>query len=195
MRIFMNILAVLTGFYMFLVFIRIMLTWFGVSRYGRPVGILRRITDPYLLWWSNHIRLRAGVLDLSPVAAMAALSIAYTIFSSAARSGSIRIGTILAIFLSACWSAGSFILGFLIVVLILRFIASMTNRTTYGTFWRLVDVISRPVLYRITHFFFRNRIVNYLSGIIFSIFILLVLYIAGKILVGAGIAFLLGSLL
>jgi YggT family protein len=71
----------------------------------------------------------------------------------------------------------------------------MTNRNTYGTFWRLVDVISQPVLYRITRFFFRNRIINYLSGIIFSIFILLALYIAGKILVGAGTALLLGSLL
>ncbi|MDR2370784.1 MAG: YggT family protein [Treponema sp.] len=191
----MNILAALTGFYMLLIFIRIMLTWFGVSRYGRPVEILGRITDPYLLWWRRHIRLRTGALDLSPVAAMAALSIVHTVFSAAARSGSIRIGTILAIVLSACWSAASFILGFFIVVLILRFIAYMTNRNTYGAFWRLVDVISQPVLYRITRFFFRNRIVNYLSGIIFSIFILLVLYIAGKILVGMGTALLLGSLL
>jgi YggT family protein len=195
MRVFMNILAVLTGFYMLLMFIRIILTWFGVSQYGRLTGILGRITDPYLLWWHNHIRLRAGVLDLSPIAAMAVLSIAYTIFSFAARSGSIRLGTILAIVLSACWSAGSFILGFLIVVLILRFIAYITNRNTYGTFWRLVDVISQPVLYRITHFFFRNRIINYLSGIVFSVFVLLVLYAAGKILVGIGTAFLLGSFL
>jgi YggT family protein len=195
MRAFMNILAALTGFYMLLIFIRIMLTWFGASRYGRLAGILGRITDPYLLWWHKRIRLRAGVLDLSPIAAMAALSIAYTIFSAVARSGSIRIGTILAIVLSACWSAVSFILGFFIVVLILRFIAYMTNRNTYGAFWRLVDVISQPVLYRITRFFFRNRIINYLSGIIFSVFILLALYIAGKILVGMGAAFLLGSLL
>jgi hypothetical protein len=71
----------------------------------------------------------------------------------------------------------------------------MTNRNTYSTFWHLVDAISQPVLYRITHFFFRNRIINYLSGIIFSVFILLVIFIAGRILAGIGVAFLLGSLI
>jgi YggT family protein len=191
----MNILATLTGLYMLLIFVRIMLTWFSASQYGRPIEILGRITDPYLLWWRNHLRLRAGVLDLSPIAGMAALSVAYTIFSAIARSGSIHIGTILAIILSAFWSAASFVLGFFIVVLILRFIAYMTNRNIYGTFWHLVDVISQPVLYRIIHFFFRNRILNYLSGIIFSVFVLLVLYAAGKILTGIGVALLLGSLI
>ncbi|MDR0602657.1 MAG: YggT family protein [Treponema sp.] len=190
MQIIMNILAALTGFYMLLILVRIMLSWLGASRGGRPAEILGGITNPYLAWWSRHLPIRAGAMDLSPIAAMAVLSVVHTIFSTVGRSGSIRMGTVAAIVLLALWSAASFMLGFFIIVLILRFIAYITNRDTYGIFWSLVDAISRPVLYRVTHFFFRNRIVNYLSGIIFSILVLLVLYVGGRFMIGKAVIFL-----
>ncbi|MDR2257638.1 MAG: YggT family protein, partial [Treponema sp.] len=70
MRIIMNLLAGLTGLYTLLIFIRIMLTWFGNVRFGRPAEILGRITDPYLDWW-RRFPLRAGFLDLSPILGLA----------------------------------------------------------------------------------------------------------------------------
>jgi YggT family protein len=175
----MSILGSLTGVYMLLIFIRVMFTWFSGARFGRPVEILSRITDPYLNWWSRFPFLRTGFIDLTPIAAMAALSLAQNVFSIAARSGRISLGLILAIALSALWSAASFILGFFAVILGLRLIAYLTNQNIYSPFWRIIDSISQPVLYRITRFFFRNRIINYLSGIILSIAILLALIAAG----------------
>jgi YggT family protein len=175
----MSILGSLTSVYMLLIFIRVMFTWFSGARFGRPVEILSRITDPYLAWWSRFPILRTGFIDLSPIAAMAALSLAQNVFNIVARSGFISLGLVLAIAVSSLWSAASFILGFFAVILGLRLFAYFTNQNIYSPFWRIIDSISQPVLYRITRFFFRSRIINYLSGIILSIVILLVLMAGG----------------
>ncbi|MDR1618033.1 MAG: YggT family protein [Treponema sp.] len=192
MRLIMKFLAALTGLYTFLIFVRVITSWFAGSRngsfgsfggYGRPLELLRRVTDPYLSWWSRFSFLRAGYLDLSPIAGMAFLSLLRNIFGVAAETGQIRLGIILFIALSSLWSALSFVIGFFIVVLVLRLIAFITNRNVYGGFWRVIDTISRPVLYRITRIFFRSRIINYLSGLIISILTLIFLFTAGGIAV------------
>jgi YggT family protein len=175
----MSILGGLTSVYMLLIFIRVMFTWFSGARFGRPVDILSRITDPYLAWWSRFPILRTGFIDLSPIAAMAALSLAQNVFSIAGRSGFISLGLVLAIAVSSLWSAASFILGFFAVILGLRLIAYLTNQNVYSPFWRIIDSISQPVLYRITRIFFRSQIINYRSGLILSIVILLALMAAG----------------
>ncbi|GHV91604.1 hypothetical protein AGMMS50268_21070 [Spirochaetia bacterium] len=188
----MRILGSLTGVYMLLIFIRVMFTWFSGARFGRPVAILSRITDPYLNWWSRFPILRTGFIDLSPIAAMAALSLAQNVFTIVARSGRVSLGLILAIALSSVWSAAFFILGFFAVILGLRLIAYLSNQNIYSPFWRIIDSISQPILYRITRFFFRGRIINYRSGIILSIVILLALMVVGKFAVGFAIPLLAG---
>jgi YggT family protein len=175
----MNLLAGLTGLYTILIFIRVMLSWFSGVRYGKPAEILCRVTDPYLNFWRGIPGLRAGFLDLSPVAGMALLSLAQNIFSTVANYGRISLGIILAVTLSALWSAASFILGFFIVILVLRFVAYMTNRNIYGAFWRIIDTISQPLLYRVNRIIFGRRLVNYLSGIIAAILALLALRVGG----------------
>jgi YggT family protein len=188
----MNLLASLLGIYSLLIIIRIMLTWFGSTRYSGPVQFLSRVTDPYLDWWRRKLNLRMGFLDLSPLAAMAALSVAQTICSSIARQGRISLGTILAVCLSAVWSAASFILGFFIVVLVLRLFAYFSNRNMYGPFWQAIDSISRPLLYRINRIIFGKRIVQYMISILASIAVLLALWALGRFAVSLLIGMLLG---
>jgi YggT family protein len=183
MRIIMNLLAGVAGLYMLLILIRVMLTWFGSAQFDRPAELLGRVTDPYLDWW-RRFPLRAGFLDLSPILGMAVLSLAQNIFSTIAHYGAVRVGIILAIALSSLWSAISFILGFFILVLGLRLFAYLTNRNIYSPFWRIIDAIAQPVLYRISRIIFGNRLVNYRTGMIVSMAILLVLMIGGKFAVG-----------
>ena len=190
MRTIMNLLANLAGLYSLLIFIRVVLTWFSRADYGKPVALLTRVTDPYLSWWRRVPGLRLGFLDLSPIAAMAALSIVQTVFSTIARYGRISLGIILAISLSALWSAASFILGFCIIILIIRFFAYMTNRNITGNFWQIIDTISRPLLYRIQRIIFRDRLVNYMTNIIVSIAALTVIWIGGRF----AVRFLIGAL-
>jgi YggT family protein len=185
MRIIMNLLASLAGLYMLLIMIRVILTWFGGAQFGKPAEILARVTDPYLDWW-RRFPLRAGVLDLSPIAAMAVLSLAQNIFATIGFYGSVTLGIILAVILSSLWSAASFILGFFILVLGLRLFAYLTSRNIYSSFWQIVETIAQPILYRISRILFGNRLVNYRTGMILAMAVLLVLLIAGSFAVGWG---------
>jgi YggT family protein len=191
MSVLMNLLAGLAGLYSLLIVIRVILTWFGGAQYGRPAELLARVTDPYLDWWRRTLRLQVGYLDLSPVAAMAALSLAQSIFSTIARYGIISIGIILSITVSALWSAVSFILGFCLIVLILRFIAYMLNCNLYSPFWRIIDTISQPLLYRINRIIFGKRLINFIIGNIAAIAVLAAIWIGG----GLAIRLLAGLLL
>jgi len=181
MQIIFGILAGLLGLYSLLIIIRIILTWFSGDQFGRPVEILAGITDPYLDWWRQRLNIRAGYLDLSPIFAMAALSVAQTICSAIAQTGRFSLGLLLAVCLSALWSAVSFLLGFCLIVLVLRLIAYLINADLFVTFWRVIDSISKPIMYRISRIIFGMRIVRFTTSIIFSILVLTALWIGGSI--------------
>jgi YggT family protein len=179
----LNTIGSLAGLYLLLVFIRVILSWFNASSLGRPVELLARVTDPYLDWWRRFLALRAGSIDFSPIAAMVSLSLVQTLCGIAARFGRLTIGILLMVVLQALWSVLSSILGFFIIILILRLIAYLTNQNIYSAFWRIVDSVSQPVLYRITRIFYRRRLINYLAGVLLSIGVLAALAIGGSILV------------
>jgi YggT family protein len=154
---------------------------------------LARITDPYLNWWRNKINLRAGMLDLSPIVAIAVLSIAQKICSTIAHYGRISLGLILAVCILALWSALSFVLGFCFVVLLLRLIAYFLNSNMYSPFWSVIDSISKPLMYRINRSIFGNRIVSFLTSNIVGIVVMVVLWILGNALINLFFSMLTGS--
>lgn len=153
-----------------IIFVRIILSWFsGNSGYGRLFNILCGITDPYLNYFRRFNILRTGSIDFSPVAALAVLSIATNIVSTIARFGKISIGIIFALCLGIIWSALSFIIGFLIFILILRLAAYIFRMNVFTPFWRIIDTIAAPVQFRINRILFHGRIVHYMTGLIASI--------------------------
>ena len=174
MRQILSLLSALISIYMIIISIRIILTWFGGS--VKVPELLSRITDPYLNWFRRFTCLHIGYLDLSPVIALAVLSIFNFIFSTIARFGTISLGIILLIILQAMWSIVSFFIIFIFIILMLRLVAYLTNRDIYSVFWRVVDTISNPILYRINRVIFGGRIVNFLTGIIISGLCLALLY-------------------
>jgi len=173
-------LAAAAGIYSLLIFIRIIISWFGGAVTGKPVDFLTRLTDPYLDWWRRTLNLRLGFLDLSPVAGIAALSLVQSIFGTLSRFERITAGNILAIVLLSMWSVVSFITGFCLIIVILRLIAYITNRNIYGSFWQVIDTISQPLLYRINRIIFGRRIPGYLKGVITSSLLLAAIWIGGK---------------
>ena len=183
MRPLMNFLSVIVSIYMMIIFVRIILTWFSWLGNSGFLDILARITDPYLNWFRRFSFLRVGFLDLSPIVALGVLSLVNRIFSTLAYYGTITIGIVLAMILQALWGAVSFFLGFLIVVLVLRLIAHFARQNLYNPFWRIVDTISRPVLFRINRILFRNRIVNFGTGIVLSTAGMVILYLILRFLV------------
>jgi YggT family protein len=175
------LLSVISGalmLYSTLIFIRIILSWFSGINFGRFYIYLCRLTDPYLLWFTRFKFLRAGNIDLSPIVALATLSVVSNIVSKMASSGRVTFGFVLSLLLSVVWSAISFIIVFFIAVIGLRLVAYIISANTYTPFWKVVDYLSRPVIFNINRILFRNRIVNYFLGIVITLLALVVLLIA-----------------
>jgi YggT family protein len=170
--------------YMMIVFFRIILTWFSGFGTGGIQNVLSKITDPYLNWFKRFSFLKFGFLDLSPIVALGALSLANRILIMLARYGRISIGIILALLLQAVWGAVSFFLGFLIVILVLQLIAYLFVKNTYSPFWRIIDSISQPILHKITGLFFRNRITNFIVTLVTSIAGMLLIYFLFRTFIG-----------
>jgi YggT family protein len=189
MRQIMSVLSTLTSLYILVITARIIMTWFSGNI--RVPEILSRITDPYLNWFRG-LGLRVGYLDLSPVVGVAVLSILNQVFTTMARFGAITLGIILAMILQALWSILSFFIILISIVLILRLIAYLCNLNIYGTFWRIVDTVSQPILYRINRLFFRGRIINFLAGLILSAAVMAVLYLVCRFIIILLSGFLIG---
>jgi YggT family protein len=167
MRFIAGILSGLTGLYSILITVRILITWFSRGDYGKPYELLCRITDPYLHWFRRFPVFRTPTLDLSPIAAMAALSLLNNVFRFLAIQGRISAGLIAGMLLQAVWSAAAFLLGFFMVALVLRLVSLYLRLG--GIFWNVIDGLTRPLLYRIERLFFRSRLVNYQTSIFLSL--------------------------
>jgi len=170
----MRILTGIISVYMILIFIRILLTWFSGADFGKPYVFLCRLCDPYLNWF-RRFRIRNSPIDFSPLIALAFLSLVHRILLTWGATGRISAAVILVLILSALWTIIAWVLGFFIVILILRMIAFLGNSNIYSPFWRFVDFIAQPVMYRISRFFFPARIITYFFRIIFSITVLVIL--------------------
>ncbi|MDR1470531.1 MAG: YggT family protein [Spirochaetaceae bacterium] len=191
MQLVMRIVGSALSLYSVIIFIRIMLSWWSGVNFGRFYELLRDITDPYLLWFRRFSFLRLGNIDLSPIAALAVLSIANNIAFVVGSAGRITLGLVLALVLQVMWSALSFVLGFFAVVIGLRLLAYFVRANTYHPFWQIIGSISEPALYRISRMLFRNRPVSFVHSMVVAIAVL-----AGLILlVGWGVNVLSGLLL
>jgi YggT family protein len=157
---------------MFLIFIRILLTWFPGANFGRPFVFLCHICDPYLNWFRRFRPFKNSPIDFSPLMALAALSLCHRILLIWGATGRSSLSVVLILLLNALWSIVAWIVGFFIVILILRLAAYLGNFNIYSPFWRFVDLIAQPIMYRISNIFFPSRIVHYLFRILFSIVVL-----------------------
>jgi YggT family protein len=194
MSVIFNILASLTSLYLLLIFIRIILTWFGNARYGAPGAVLCAVTDPYLDWFRRFPLKIGGFVDASPIIAMAVLSVLGSIFRTLAGYGFITVGLIAALLLGAVWSAVSFLLFLALIALGFRLFAHINRRDMSAPFWRVVDAITQPILFQVRRFSAKiSRNTGYTANLIVAICSLFVLWIGGGVLI-AIISLLLKSL-
>jgi YggT family protein len=166
----MRIVSGVLNFYSILVFVRIILTWFPMTEGGRLQYFLARITDPFLNMFRGKRIFQIGNMDFSPIAAFILLSIAINITRILSRLGGISAGAVLFIGFSAITGAAVFLAGMFSIIVALRLAAYVVNADTYySPFWRAIDAISAPVIFRITRVFFPKRIVRYKTSLIISL--------------------------
>jgi YggT family protein len=169
-----SILAGMISIYMILIFIRILLSWFSGIEFGTPMYFLQCVCDPYLNWWRRFRIFKNSPIDFSPILGLGFLSLARSILRFGAF-GRLTLGLALGFIINALWVVVSWILFFFIAVLVLRLIAFLGNFNIYSPFWRFVDLVAQPVMYRICRILFSNRIISYLARIIVSIVVLLII--------------------
>ena len=191
MQLVMRIVGSALSLYSIVIFVRIMLSWWSGVNFGRFYDVVRDITDPYLHWFRRFSFLRLGNIDLSPIAALAVLSIANNIAFVIGSAGRITLGFVLALALQVIWSALSFVLGFFAVIIGLRLLAHVIRANIYNPFWQIVGSISEPILYRLCRILFRNRFVPFFHSMVIAIAVLVGL----TIVIGWGVNVLAGILL
>jgi len=180
----LRLLAAAASLYMLLLIARIILTWFPTALEGRPLQLLGSATDPYLNLFRGIPLLSSGSMDFSPLAALAVMSVATQILSTAANYGRISVGLVLALVLRAGWSIFAFFFGFLGLAMTARLVAYLAGWNSLHPVWRVVDALINPVMFRLNRAIYRDRIVNFRQGLLTGIIILFGLWILGGILVG-----------
>ena len=117
---FWRFITAIIYFYILLLSLRIILSWFQGSVSGRPWDLLIRVTDPYLSLFRRLHFLRQGMFDFTPLAAILTLVIVLRIIDAIGRFGRISLGIFLGVVTSAIWSAVAFLLVLFLIIGILR---------------------------------------------------------------------------
>jgi YggT family protein len=167
-----RLLGAATSIYMLLCIVRIFLSWFPAAASGRPAEIVGQVTEPYLSMWRHIPFLVVGGVDFSPIAALAVLSGVSRVFAVASY-GAVTIGLILSLLIEVVWGPVSFLLGFFMMLIVARIIAYAARWNSLHPIWRAIDSIINPVLFRLKRLVYKDRIVNYMQGLITGALLLL----------------------
>ena len=115
-------LSAVISVYMLLIIFRVLLSWFQGRLNGRGIDILMKLTDPYLNKFKKIGWLHFGMMDFSPVVAIALLGMFSQIFSSLAISGRLDPMMIMVYIFNTLWSFVAFFLNIFIFMMIFRLV-------------------------------------------------------------------------
>ena len=121
-------------------------------------NVLGKIVDPYLNLFKGITSLRRSHLDLTPLVAIIVLNLFQSIFNIVAISGKITIGVILALIVKLAWSSFfSYILFFLIVLLIVRYFIGRSNSYRAQNWLNAIDPVINGAVQKVYKLFFARK--------------------------------------
>ncbi len=167
----------LISLYLLLLFIRILLSWFGgIESMGKAGEILGAITDPYLNLFRRLGFLRIGYFDFSPVVAIMVLSLISSVLTRLQAQLQVRIGMLLASILMMITSVISFFALILCILAVIRIISVFANLGRGSHFINMLDRIFHPLCFRLSRILFPRRIQTYSTNLILLAIFLALLY-------------------
>lgn len=176
----MRVVTAALSFYMLLIMFRILLTWFQGPSFGRPLEILRSVTDPYLNWFRRFQFLRIGSFDFSIILAIIVLSVLTSITSRLGAAAGVTFGYVLAVIILRLSSAASFFLVFFLVMALIRLIGGAIGVDTSGRLWVTLDHLLEPVVHKIILSLSRGKFVSDRNALLlFCALIALTLFLGG----------------
>lgn len=174
-----SILASLIGIYSLIIVVRIIFSWIdniqranawrnGYNSYNgynqqnstlsSISNFLGKLVDPYLNLFKGITSLRRSHLDLTPLVAIIVLNLFQSIFNIVAISGRITIGVILALIVNLAWgSFFSYILFFLIVLLVIRYFIGRSNSYKAQSWLNAIDPIINSPVQKVYKIFFAKK--------------------------------------
>lgn len=177
-------LANLVEAYTFLVFVRIIISWFPSAQYSKVGQFLAALCDPFLNIFRKIKFLQFGNMDFSPALAIGVLALVSSFLQRLANGQRISIGMILSALVSICWSLAHSLLQIFIVILVIRLIVTFISNLDSAPFFTSLDNFLRPMLYNITKKFAPNRYIKYQTLLIIGIVAGVVVIVVGNILFG-----------
>lgn len=183
------IIANVISLYTLLCTIRVLLTWFPRAQYTSFGRILASLCDPYLNLFRRLRFLRISMFDLSPAVALCVLIAVSHVLGNLAAARSFTLGGLLATVLYLLQSIIFSILGFLILLLVIRLVVLLLRKDRYGSLWDSLDHSLSPIVFRMTAPFTRGRPTSYKTALIAAIAATIVLMIMLRVVMAMLIVF------
>ncbi len=168
--------------YLFVLSLRIVLTWFAPQGFGKGWDVLRKITDPYLSLFNRLGFLRKGIFDFTPIAAILVLVVAFDLVYGLSN-GRVTLGAFLASVVQAAWSGVSFLLIFFLVIGAVRLVPIFLRGTQGATLWKVVDMIIQPVVAFVARLLRLGARSGYTQYLLFTIALLLTALLFGGLFI------------
>ena len=160
--------------YLFLCFIKILLSWVPSAAYSSFGRVLSSICDPYLNWFRRFRFTRIGMVDFSPILSLGILSIAAQLITSILATGTISLWGVFVSIIQLVWSFIGFVLNLLIIFLIIRLGYDLFGSSNSSPFWYNLDRFLSPVIAKTTGFFQRKPL-QYRTRLVLTIILILLL--------------------
>ena len=186
---FWRFLTAVIYFYILLLSLRIILSWFQSSVSGRPWELLIRVTDPYLSLFSRLHFLRQGMFDFTPLAAILTLVVVLRIIDAIGRFGRISLGIFLGVVTSAIWSAVAFLLFLFLILGILRAILLAVSSAQGSRFFGALGFMVEPAVSLVRRIFPARQQLSDRQYLYLTIAFLFVVRLLGGFLFGLLVRF------
>jgi YggT family protein len=179
----LTIVNVILIAYLFLLSLRIVLTWFAPQSMGRAGELLAAATDPYLRLFGRIRFLHGPLFDFSPIAAILVLVVALDLVNQLLYYGRLTLGFFLASLFSAAWSGARFLLLLFLIVGVLRTIPVLFRAASGSGLWRVVDTIMKPVVGWVARVFRLGGRAGYTQHLLLTVGLLFVAWLAGELVI------------
>ncbi len=175
--------------YLILISLRILLSWFRASVYGRPWELLVQATEPYLAVFRRLAFLRRGMFDFSPLAAILVLVIALDLVGAIRAAGRITLGMFLGVVVRALWSGLAFLMFFFLILTIVRAVMLTFQRYGESPLSQAVGHMAEPAVALVRRVLPLRRPLPEVQYVYLTVLILFLVRLLGGLLFGAIIRF------
>jgi YggT family protein len=176
----LQVISAVIFIYTLLLALRIVLTWFRGTSFGKPWDYLCRITDPYLNIFRRIRFLRMGMFDFTPLAGILVLVILQGIVNQLSYR-TISLSNVLGIILLAVWRSGVWILIFFIVLTAVRALGYFMARDQTSPLWKTMDIMLTPLTGAVSRMLRRD--IEFIQALLIALAALLIAAIVGSLIV------------